>query len=337
MNNNFLQLSDWPTDELSKLIELAIILKKNNYREPIARNKVLGLFFNNPSLRTQISFQVAAAHLGAESVIIQPGKNSWNIETTLGAVMNGSSQEHIKELVPVLSNYVDALGIRYFATLNDKEADQEDRILNTMTNLASVPVVNMESSLGHPCQGLADWMTIREQFGKDLSGTNVVLTWAPHPSPLPRAVPNSALEAFAKSGANVTLACPKEMLLDEKILDNARKFTKEQKAKFNITHNRDEAFDNAHVVYAKSWHAGMLYDDSEKEKTTRQNYSDWTVTKKDMDHTDDGVFMHCLPIRRNVVADDEVLDHKNALHIQEAGNRLHAQKAVLMKLWNLHL
>ena len=145
MNKHFLQLSDWPADDLKKLIDLAIILKKNNYREPLARNKVLGLFFNNPSLRTQISFQVAAAHLGAESVIIQPGKNSWNIETTFGAVMNGTSQEHIKELVPVLSNYVDALGIRYFASLKDKEADEQDQILNTMVNLASVPVINMES------------------------------------------------------------------------------------------------------------------------------------------------------------------------------------------------
>lgn len=335
MHNNFLQLSDWTYKELQEIVNTAIELKKNDYREPVATGKVLGLFFNNPSLRTQVSFQVAASHIGASSVVIQPGKNSWNIETTDGSIMNGMNQEHIKELVPVLSNYVDALGVRYFASLKDEFADKNDVIINKMASLASVPVINMEGSLEHPCQGMADWMTLSEQFGSDLSGVNVVLTWAPHPSPLPRAVPNSALQAFTKSGANVTLACPPEMILDERVITNAQNNAKKHNSKFAVTHDRNEAFQKANVIYAKSWHASSIYENKEEEKRVRMKYADWTVTQKDMESTDSANFMHCLPIRRNVVATDDVLDAPGALHIQEAGNRLHVQKALLMKLWNL--
>lgn len=334
---HFLSIPEWPVEELKEMVEWAIKMKQDDFREPVAKNKVLGLFFNNPSLRTQISFQVAAAHLGADSVLIQPGKGAWNIETKDGAVMDGINQEHVRELVPVLCNYVDLLGIRYFASLTDRIADSKDEIVRKMAGLATVPVVNMESAQSHPCQAMGDWMTISELFGNSLNGVNVLLTWAPHPNPLPRAVPNSAMEAIIRSGANLTLACPPEMLPDSGLVNAVDEYAKSHGNTFQVTHNRGEAFKGADVVYAKSWHGSMLYDDPEREKRIRAGYTDWTVTKKDMDATHSARFMHCLPIRRNVVATDEVLDDPGAVHIEEAGNRLHIQKAILMKLWNLSL
>lgn len=334
---NFLKISEWPVRELQDMVDLAIRLKKDDFREPIAKNHVLGLFFNNPSLRTQISFQVAAVHLGASSVLIQPGKGAWNIETTDGTVMDGINQEHVRELVPVLCNYVDLLGIRYFASLTDRVADMKDEIVRHMADLATVPVVNMESAQSHPCQGMADWMTLNELFGNSLKNVNVLLTWAPHPNPLPRAVPNSAMEAIIRSGANLTVACPSEMMPDTTHTDEIKTYAEKAGNSFRITDDRKEAFENVDVVYAKSWHGGMLYDDRDKEKSVRAGYSNWTVTKKDMAATRSARFMHCLPIRRNVVATDEVLNDPGAVHIMEAGNRLHIQKAILMKLWNLSL
>lgn len=334
---NFLKVSEWQTDELQEMVDLALRLKQEDIRELIAKNRVLGLFFNNPSLRTQISFQVAAAHLGADSVLIQPGKGAWNIETRDGAVMNEVNQEHVRELVPVLCNYVDLLGIRYFASLTDRTADSKDEIVRRMAGLANVPVVNMESAQSHPCQGMADWMTLNELFGKSLKDVNVLLTWAPHPHPLPRAVPNSAMESIIRSGANLTVACPPEMMPDPALADSVSEYAKKAGTKFRITHDRTAAFEKVDVVYAKSWHGAMLYEDPDKEKKIRAGYSNWTVTKKDMTATRSARFMHCLPIRRNVVATDEVLDDSGAVHVMEAGNRLHIQKAILMKLWNLSL
>ncbi|HKJ46642.1 MAG TPA: N-acetylornithine carbamoyltransferase [Balneolales bacterium] len=331
---DFLYLSDWPTDELTSIIKLATDLKKNNYREHIAKDRVLGLFFNNPSLRTLISFQTAAAHLGAQSVVIQPGKSSWNIELEDGTIMDGDNQEHIKEMMQVLSNYVDTLGIRYFASFKDEEKDKNDTILKKMAGYASVPVINMESATAHPCQAMADWMTLIETMGPSLDDVNVVLTWAPHPHPLPRAVPQTTLEAFVRSGANVTLACPPEMMPDKPVLNNIKQYAS---SNLNITHKRDEALKNADIVYAKSWHAAPVYSNPDEEKKIRQQHKDWTLTAKDMAKTRSARFMHCLPIRRNVVAEDAVLDDPKAIHIEQAENRLHIQKAILMKLWNLSL
>ncbi|HKI44951.1 MAG TPA: N-acetylornithine carbamoyltransferase [Balneolales bacterium] len=328
---HFLKLSDWTNEELVELIQLGLQLKRDNFRSPVAEDKVLGLLFNNPSLRTRMSFEVAASHIGAKITSIQPGNGSWNIETNDGVVMDGNAQEHLREMVAVVTSYVDALGVRHFASLSDEEADTQDSLIHKIAEISKVPVINLESAQSHPCQSMADWMTLHEVYGDDLSHVNVVVRWAPHPKPLPRAVPNSALEAFVRSGANVTLACPEEMTPGEKTLNQLRQYSD----KFQVSHSKSDGLKGANVVYAKSWHGSMIYSDPKEEERVRKGYSDWTVTESDMKLTDNGHFMHCLPVRRNVVVSDQVLDSKSAIHIQEAENRLHIQKALLMKLWNL--
>ncbi|MEX0684552.1 MAG: N-acetylornithine carbamoyltransferase [Balneolales bacterium] len=336
MNKNFTSLSDFSNEELLDLLDLAMRIKKDDYRTQAAAGKMLGLLFFNPSLRTRTSFETAAAHLGASISIIQPGQGTWTFENGDGVVMNGSKTEHIKEAIQVLSGYCDVLGVRAFAAMDSFEDDKNDRFLNEIKALAKVPLINLESAWEHPCQGLADWLTFREVLGNQIKKKKIVLTWAPHPNALPMAVPNSVLEVAARSGADVTLTCPEEMMLDNSVIENARNHAAGHGKDIIITSDQKAAFDGADVIYAKSWAPSLVYDDAEKAVTLRtQSYKDWTVTAGKMDLTNNASFMHCLPIRRNVVADDAVLDHPRAAHIQQAGNRLHAQKAILMKLWNL--
>lgn len=336
---NFATLSDWDDAALHEILDLADKLKALDYRKDRAKGKVLGLLFFNPSLRTKVSFEVAAAHLGATSSIISPGQGSWTLETEFGAVMDGGKTEHIKEAVQVLSRYCDILGVRAFASLTDYEADAQERLLKTIIQYSDVPVINLESAMEHPCQAMADWMTIRELFGKDqLSQKKLVLTWAPHPHPLPQAVPNSVLEMAARSGIKVTLACPPEMKPRESFMNRFEALSKEKGNTLQVIHDQKEALSGADVVYAKSWASPVIYQDRDQEaKLRKEVYKNWTLTADKMKATNDAYFMHCLPVRRNVVVADEVIDGPRAVHIDEAENRLHAQKAILMKLWNLSL
>lgn len=335
-NNGFTSLLDFSNKELLDILDLAARIKADDYRTQKAAGRVLGLMFFNPSLRTRTSFETAAAHLGASSTLIQPGQGTWTFENKQGVVMDGSKTEHIKEAIQVLSGYCDVLGVRAFSAMEDFEYDKNDSFLKEIKELASVPLINLESAWEHPCQGMADWLTLRELFGSKLKKKKVVLSWAPHPSALPMAVPNTALEVAARSGADVTLACPKEMMLDHSVIDYANSKAAELGKSITVCDNQQTAFQNADVIYAKSWAPSLVYDDKEKVADLRINtYKDWTITADKMKLTNDARFMHCLPIRRNVVADDAVLDSTNAAHIQQAGNRLHAQKAILMKLWNL--
>lgn len=335
-SQNFTTLSDFSNDELLDLLDLADRIKKDDYRTGEAAGKVLGLMFFNPSLRTRTSFETAAAHLGASSTIIQPGQGTWTFESGNDVVMDGSKTEHIKEAIRVLSEYCDVLGVRAFAAMEDFDYDKNDHFLKEINSLATVPLINLESAWEHPCQGMADWMTFRELFGNRLNEKKIVLTWAPHPNALPMAVPNTVLEVAARSGADVTLTCPEEMMLDNTVIQNAHNLAGEHGKKVAVNHDQQAAFEGADIIYAKSWAPSLVYDDNEKIKELRtQKYGDWTVTNEKMNRTAKARFMHCLPIRRNVVAGDAVLDGPNAAHIQQAGNRLHAQKAILMKLWNL--
>lgn len=337
--NHFATLTDFSNAELLEILDLADKLKSSNYRSDVARDKVLGLLFFNPSLRTKVSFEVAAAHLGATSSIISPGNGSWTLETRTGAIMNAEKTEHIKEAIQVLSRYCDTLGVRAFASLNDYSADFGEFLLKSIQKYSDVPVINLESAMEHPCQGLADWMTIREIFGKNsLSNKKLVLTWAPHPHPLPQAVPNSVLEIASRSGIQVTLACPPEMSPNQEYISRFQKLCNDNGNTLNIEYNQRKALENADVVYVKSWAAPVIYDSPETEqKLRKQTYSDWTLTSEKMSVTNNARFMHCLPVRRNVVVSDDVIDSPQAVHIDEAENRLHVQKAILMKLWNLSL
>lgn len=334
--SHFLHMSDWDDPALMEVLDKAEQLKKEDFRKPVADGKMLGLIFFNPSLRTRISFETAAVHLGAGSSIIQPGQGTWTFETRTGAVMDGSRTEHLKEAVQVISRYVDIIGVRAFAGMEDPEADLEDRLIRDIGKYATVPVINMESAREHPCQALADGLTIRERFANRPQGKKFVLSWAPHPKTLPMAVPHSALEIAARLGMEVTLACPQEMQPDRRVLDQIEEHAGRQGTQLAIENDQAAAFEGADIVYGKSWAGPLVYSDPEAEQKLRtETYADWTINEQKMALTRDAGFMHCLPVRRNVVVSDGVMDGPHAIHIDQAENRLHAQKAVLMKLWNL--
>lgn len=335
-SGHFVRLSALDDPALLELLMHAKDLKASNYRKPVAKGKMMGLIFLNPSLRTRTSFEAALYHIGAGASVIQPGAGTWTFETREGVVMDGDRTEHLKEAVKVISRYVDLIGVRAFAEMKNLDDDIEDRLMQDIVEYATVPVINMESAREHPCQALADGLTLWEQFAGNLHERKFVLSWAPHPRPLPMAVPNSALEVAARLGMQVTLACPPEMTLDDRVLSYVRSKAAQHNRELHIEHDQKTAFENADVIYAKSWAGPLRYHHPEAEETLRkETYKNWTVGSRQMSHTRNARFMHCLPVRRNVVVTDEVLDGPTALHIGQAENRLHAQKALLMRLWGL--
>ena len=299
-----------------------------------AAGKALGLVFFNPSLRTRASMELAAAHLGAHAVTLTPGAGTWGIETRDGVTMDGEPAEHVREAFGVLSRYVDALGVRTFATLTDHDADRQDRAFRAAVAASSVPVVNLESARWHPCQALADAAAITETLG-ETRGRKLVLHWAPHPKPLPRAVPNSALLMAARLGMEVVVARPDGFGLDDDVLDLARQTAARTGGSVTESSDRAAALAGAHVVYAKAWAGRAVYDAPATEARQRRAHADWTVSADTMMRTDRAAFMHCLPVRRGVVVDAEVLDGDRAIHLLQAEYRLHAQKAILEWAWDL--
>ncbi|MFO8099612.1 MAG: N-acetylornithine carbamoyltransferase [Salinibacter sp.] len=296
----------------------------------------MGLLFMNPSLRTRTSMEGAAAHLGAHSLSLTPGDGAWALEWTEGAVMDGAAAEHVREAFGVLSRYHDALGVRVFASGTDYDADARDTRIRQVADAATVPVVNLESAWAHPCQGLADAAVLHEWLDGALAGTRFVLSWAHHPKALPMAVPNTALRMAARCGMDVTVARPDTHPLDESVVRRAEATASAAGGSVSTTTNLDAAVDGADVVYAKSWGGPLQYTDPEQEAAARAEHTDWRITADRMARTGDGAFMHCLPVRRNVVVDDAVLDGPHALHLDQAEYRLHAQKALLEYIWDLH-
>ncbi len=300
----------------------------------VARGKSLGMLFFNSSLRTRTSMELAAAQLGAHPTTLDIGGGgvwgfAWDDEP-----MNADRAEHIKEAVGVLSRYYDALGVRLFASKTDLEEDRSDRLIHTFASHASVPVVNLESALLHPCQALADATTLRQRHA-DARGKRFVLTWAPHPRALPQAVPHSALLTAARLGYDVTLAHPPGFDLAPDVVAQARSLADAQGASFETVHESANALTDADVVYAKAWSAPLVYTDPDAEAALRAQHADWRVTSQRMATTNDAAFMHCLPVRRGVVVDSDVLDGRHAIHLDQAENRLHAQKAILEWMWHL--
>ena len=300
-----------------------------------AQARSLGLLFFNPSLRTRTSMELAGAQLGAHVTTLDVGKGTWGFAWEDGVVMDGEAAEHIREAVGVLSRYYDALGVRVFATGTDYEQDREDTLLHTFARSASVPVVSLESAFYHPCQALGDAATLTTHFDGEVAGRRFALTWAYHPRALPMAVPNSALLTAARLGMEVTLARPEGFALDPHVMDLARTYAAERGTEIRETDDPDAAYPNAGVVYAKAWGGALRYDDPEGERALREQHRGWRVTPERMARTDNAAFMHCLPVRRNVVVDDAVLDGPDAIHLLQAEFRLHAQKAILEYVWNL--
>ena len=331
MPKHFLTTADCTRAELDGLLDAALRFKRGEERaKPLAGRSVALVFFN-PSLRTRASMQVGVYELGGNAVVLEPGGTSWTLEHRDGAVMDTDKTEHVREFVRVLGRYCAAVGVRTFAALKDWEEERTDPVLGAFARHSDVPVINLESAMHHPCQALADMLTIREKLGE--GPKRVVLTWAWHPKPLPMAVPNSFALAAAQTGHDLTIAHPPGYELDEELLGQLDTHAAAAGARVRVTHDVDEAFDGAQVVYAKSWGGKNFYGAPEFDLAARAQYRDrWFVDAAKMRRTDGAVFMHCLPVRRNVIVTDEVLDSPASVVIDEAENRLHVQKAVLAEL-----
>jgi len=309
--------------------------KKDTRRTGQAEGKTIGLLFFNPSLRTRTSMEVAASHLGGDSTTLTPGEGTWDLAWEDGAVMDGDAAEHVREAFGVLSRYHDALGVRVFASGTEYESDARDELIRTVADVATVPVLNLESAWAHPCQAVSDASLLTERFDGDPSGKRFVLSWTTHPKALPMAVPNSAVQAAARLGMDVTVARPDTHALDENVMAAAEALAAETGGRVTETDDLDAAVDGADVVYAKSWGGPLQYEDPEREAAARAKHNDWCITKDRMETTREGAFLHCLPVRRNVGVEDAVLDGPYARHLDQAEYRLHAQKALLEYIWNV--
>ncbi|MNK10938.1 N-acetylornithine carbamoyltransferase [compost metagenome] len=313
---NFTSVDD--IQDLDDLLSLAKKIKAAPFAQPEkGKHKTLGLLFFNPSLRTRLSTQKAALNLGMHTIVMNLNTEGWVLEFEDGAVMDGSSAEHIKEAAQVVSQYCDIIAIRSFPSLTDKKKDEEEYVISSFLKYASVPVISLEGSSEHPLQAVADALTIAEY--KTTKKPKVVLTWAPHPKALPHAVPNSFVKVMKLAGADLVITHPESYALNPEFTAGA-----------TITHNQEEAFANADFIYAKNWSS---YDEYGKILSKDQS---WTVTPEKMALTNNAKFMHCLPVRRNMIVTDEVLDSDNSIVIPQANNRTFAAQAILTKIIDNH-
>ncbi len=327
----FNDLADLSNDELSALLALATRL--NSRPEPHALSgKVLALLFLSPSLRTLASFQAAMTRLGGGVFVISPEMSIHGLETRPGIVMDGAAAEHIREAVPVIAAYGDAIGIRAVAERRNLDADLSDAEFQSMVDLVDTPYINMESAIHHPCQSLADWKTL-DDFGVASNGGRFVLSWAWHPLALPLAVPASTLYMAARRGMDVTVLRPEGFALPEPVMNKARAAADASGGSIRETDDRGEAMEGADVIYAKSWASTTHYGDKPRDLELRRELMSWCVDDPWFDNAAaDCRFMHCLPVRRGVVVTDRVLDGPRSVVIPEARNRMLAQTAVLHRM-----
>ena len=331
MPRDFLKTSDWSRDDLHSLLDAAFHYKHGNDQSKPLADRSVALVFFNPSLRTRASMQVGIAELGGTAIVLEPGGTSWTIEHRDGVVMDEDKTEHIAEFVRVLGRYCSAIGVRTFAAMKDWESERHDPVLTAFARYSEVPVINLESAMHHPCQAMADMMTIREKLGAERK--RVLLTWAWHPKPLPMAVPNSFALAAAQMGHDLVIAHPKQYELDDNLLNDVKKTASNAGGSLQLTNDVNEAFVNAEVVYAKSWGSRNFYGAPERDLAERSQYrQEWIVDEEKMRRTRQAIFMHCLPVRRNVIVTDGVIDSPASVVIDEAENRLHVQKAILKRI-----
>ena len=326
----FLSLAELERDEVRDLLALAARLAAHAEPRALA-GRILGLLFFDPSLRTLASMQAAMARLGGSSIVLAPGRGTWQLETRDGVVMDGAAAEHVREAIPVLAGYVDALGIRAFAGGVDLAADLDDASFRGMAELAPVPVVNLESAIDHPCQALGDWKTL-DDLGVPAHG-RLVLSWANHPKPLPLAVPAAVVHMAAARGMEVVVLRPDAFALPEAVMRRARDAAQRSGGRVSETDDRAEALAGAHALYGKSWSSPLHYGDAAAEAEARRQLGEWTI---DLDWfagaAPEARFLHCLPVRRNVVVTDAVLDSPRSAVVGQAHNRLWVQMAVLHRL-----
>lgn len=307
----YISISD--IENLQEIIEEALQLKKENSAADAGKGKTLGMLFFNPSLRTRLSTEKAAKLLGMEVMVMNVDKDGWALEFEDGAVMDSNKAEHIKEAAAVLSLYCDIVAVRAFPGLMDRDKDETEQVITSFAKYASVPVVNLESATGHPLQALTDAITITEL--KKIKKPKVVLTWAPHPRALPQSVPNSFVEVMRKMEVDLVITNPEGYDLNPKITGDTP-----------IIHDQEAALKNADFVYVKNWSSYEDYG-----KILNEDRS-WTFSGEKLQKTNNAKVMHCLPVRRNVVIADKVLNSANSVVIQQANNRTFAAQAVLKRL-----
>jgi N-acetylornithine carbamoyltransferase len=328
---NFLTTTNYSRVELDQLIESALRFKSGSDQARSLSGKSVALVFFNPSLRTRASMQIGVYELGGNAVVLEPGGTSWTLEHRDGAVMDGDKTEHVAEFVRVLGRYCSAIGVRTFAALKNWEEERTDPVLNAFAKHSEVPIINLESAMHHPCQAMADMMTIREKLGAERK--RVLLTWAWHPKPLPMAVPNSFALAAAQMGHDLVIAHPNGYELDEDLMTQIADQAAGAGGTVAVINDVDEAFNGVEVVYAKSWGAKQFYGAPDQDVAERAQYRrKWIVNEEKMQRANSGIFMHCLPVRRNVIVTDGVIDSPASVVIDEAENRLHIQKAILASL-----
>ena len=317
---NFISVND--VTDIHALVAKALAYKSNPFADRhLGADKRVGLLFLNPSLRTRLSTQVAAANLGMEAIVFNVDKEGWALEFAEGAIMNGTTVEHIKDAAPVLGNYFDILCIRTFPSLKNREEDYSEQVINSFVKFSGVPIVSLESATLHPLQSLTDIVTIVESLNNSPLGVGgrkpkIVLTWAPHVKALPQCVANSFAQWINAWGeAEFVITHPEGYELSTDYTNGA-----------TITHNQDEALKDADFIYVKNWSSyadyGKVYNNDQA----------WMLTQEKLQPTNNAKVMHCLPVRRNVELSDEVLDSSNSIVTQEAGNRVWAAQAVLSEI-----
>mgnify|MGYP001121880988 CR=1 FL=1 len=306
---HFTSVKDIP--DLKKAVEFALDVKQNKFAyQHLGKNKTMVLIFFNSSLRTRLSTQKAAMNLGMNTMVMNVSEDGWQLESELGVVMDGSKPEHLLEAIPVIGQYCDVIGVRAFARFENRETDYSEKILNQFVQYAGVPVVSMEGATRHPLQSYADLLTIEEH--KKQEKPKVVLTWAPHPKALPQAVANSFVEWMSKTDYELVVTHPEGYELAPEFIGEVK-----------VEYDQKKAFEGADFIYAKNWSSYTNYG-----KVLSKDYS-WTVNEEKMALTNNAKFMHCLPVRRNVVVTDGVIDNQNSIVVQQAANREVTAQAVL--------
>ncbi|MBS2096960.1 N-acetylornithine carbamoyltransferase [Carboxylicivirga linearis] len=300
--------------DLSQALKEAAEVKKNPYAwDTLGKNKTIVLIFFNSSLRTRLSTQKAAMNLGMNVIVLDVNNDGWKLETEFGVVMDGDKPEHLREAVPVIGRYCDIIAVRSFASFEDRDADYEERILSQFIDHAGVPVISMESATRHPLQAFADLYTIEEHKSKDKP--KVVLTWAPHPRALPQAVPNSFVEWMKVADVELVVTHPKGYELAPEFSDGV-----------TVEYDQKKAFEGADFIYAKNW---ASYNDYGKILSKDKS---WTVDEEKMALTNNAKFMHCLPVRRNMIVTDGVIDSENSIVVEEAANRVVSAQVVIKRM-----
>ena len=306
---HFTSVYDLPN--LAEAIKTAREIKFDPYGyKHLGKNKTMVLIFFDSSLRTRLSTQKAAMNLGMDTMVLNVNQDGWRLESEMGVVMDGDKVEHLREAIPVIGRYCDIIGVRAFARFESKEDDYSEKILNQFIQFAGVPIVSMEAATRHPLQSFADHMTIEEY--KTKARPKVVMSWAPHPKALPQAVPNSFVEWMRQTDYELVVTHPKGYELDPKFMGDLK-----------VDYDQDKALAGADFVYAKNWSSFNEYGE------ILSKDRNWTITVGKMALTDNAKFMHCLPVRRNMIVTDEVLDSPSSIVIDEAENRVYSAQAVL--------